>query len=496
MRPRPPILRLAVLLAVLSAGAARAQTTRVTFLHVNDTYQIRPQHGFGGLTTLATLLKRARARYPGAIFTHGGDLISPSLMSGLTKGAHMIDLMNRLGLDVAVLGNHEFDFGLAVLEKRIAQSNFPWLGANVTGADGKPLPGLADLWTRKVGAVTVGLFGLITPETRTYIRGNTPVAFGPVVPAARKAVAALRARGADVLVALTHMNLAEDRALARAVPRLSLILGGHEHIPITRMEGHTLIFKTGTDAEWLGVVTLRVIKTKGRVRVIPSWRLIANYRVKPDPAIVAVARRYEARLDRKLGGKIGTTATALDSSAAVVRAREAAIGDLIADAIRAAVHADVALINGGSIRGNRRYPAGSALTARDVLGELPFRNIVIVLAATGAQLRAALEHGLAGVGEGRFPQVSGLRVRFDPKRPAGSRITALTVGGKPVDPARVYRLATNDYLADGGDGYALFKRLKRLVNAQNGPAMTNAVIDYIRTRGTVAPRVEGRIEAK
>ncbi len=494
MRLRPALRLAALAVLLLAAGSARAaETTRITFLHINDTYQIWPQRGLGGLTTLATLLKRERARTPNAIFTHGGDLISPSLMSGLTKGAHMIDIMNRLKLDVAVLGNHEFDFGLGVLKQRIAQSKFPWLGANVRNKNNRPLPGLASLWIRKTGPVTVGIFGVITPKTRTYIRGDVPVTFGPVPPTAKAAVAALKARGANVFVALTHQSLAEDRALARAVPALSLILGGHEHIPITLMEGHTLIFKAGSDADWLGVVTLQVVTTKKRVRVIPSWRLIANYQVPPAPAIVAVGKRYEARLNKTLGGKIGTTATALDSSAAVVRTREAAIGDLIADAVRAAVHADVALINGGGIRGNKRYPAGSALTARDILGELPFNNIVMVLAATGAQLRAALEHGLAGIGAGRFPQVSGLRLTFDPKRPAGSRITALTVGGQPVDPTKVYRLATNDFLADGGDGYTMFKTLERLVNAQNGPAMTNAVIDYIRAKGTVAPKVEGRL---
>ncbi|MEQ8701988.1 MAG: bifunctional UDP-sugar hydrolase/5'-nucleotidase [Bauldia litoralis] len=494
MRPRFAV-RLALLLLLVPV-AGRAETTRITFLHVNDTYRIWPLRGLGGLTTLATLLKRERARAPNAIFTHGGDLISPSLMSGLTKGTHMIVLMNRLGLDVAVLGNHEFDFGVEILGKRVAESRFPWLGANVTGTDGKPLAGLAPMWTRKVGEVTVGLFGVVTPQSHQYIRGNVPVRFQEVVPAARAAVAALKARGATVLVALTHMEIGEDRALARALPGLHLILGGHDHIPITRIEGHTLIFKAGSDAEWLGVVDLDVVRNKGRTRVIPSWRLIANYGIKQDPAILAVGKRYEERLKKTLGGRIGTTSTPLDSTGAVVRSREAAIGNLIADAIRATAKADVALINGGGIRGNRRYPAGSVLTARNVLGELPFNNVVMVLAATGAQLRAALEHGLAGIGEGRFPQVSGMRVTYDPRRPAGSRIVALTVGGQPVDAGKVYRLATNDFLADGGDGYALFKTLKRLVDAANGPAMTNAVIDFIRARDTIAPTVEGRLSAR
>lgn len=493
MRPRLAVLP--ILFSVLIPAAAWAETTRITFLHVNDTYRIWPDRGRGGLTTLSTLLKRERARAPNAIFTHGGDLISPSLMSSLTKGAHMIDLMNRLKLDVAVLGNHEFDFGLGVLNMRVAESRFPWLGANVGGTDGKPLPGLASLWTRKIGGVTVGMFGVLTPHSHQYIRGNVPVRFDQALPAARAAVAALKAQGAVVFVALTHMDMDEDRTLARALPGLHLILGGHNHVPITRIEGQTLIFKAGSDAEWLGVVTLDVVRERNRTRVIPSWRLIANHGIAQDPAMVAVGKRYDAHLNKTLGGRIGVTSTPLDSTGSVVRSREAAIGNLIADAIRDAVKADLALINGGGIRGNRRYPAGAALTARDILGELPFNNVVMVLAATGAQLRAALEHGLAGIGEGRFPQVSGLKVTYDPSRPAGSRITALTVGGTPIDPAKVYRLATNDFLADGGDGYAVLKGLDRLIKSENGPAMTNAVIDYIRNRGTIAPKVEGRLSA-
>ena len=279
MRPRlahrlSPLLFLALLFVI--APSAGAETTRITFLHVNDTYRMRPQNGWGGLTTLSTLLKRERARAPNAIFTHGGDLISPSLMSGLTKGAHMIDLMNRLKLDVAVLGNHEFDFGLDVLGARIGQSKFPWLGANVSGRQPSTPTGWRNLWTRKVGPFRVGIIGVVTPKSQQYIRGTVPVAFGSPQAAVRLVLADFKDQGSrkpvDVIVALTHMDLDEDRALARAFPEIDLILGGHEHIPIARMEGRTLIFKAGSDADWLGVVTLDVVREKGRTRPTTASR--------------------------------------------------------------------------------------------------------------------------------------------------------------------------------------------------------------------------------
>ena len=128
-----------VLSAVLAGGAAFAEPVTITFLHTNDVYEISPKDGKGGLGPLKTLLDRERAANPNTITTFGGDLISPSLMSGVTKGAQMIDLYNDLGTDVAVAGNHEFDFGPEVAAQRMGESKFPWLAANVLGKDGNVL---------------------------------------------------------------------------------------------------------------------------------------------------------------------------------------------------------------------------------------------------------------------------------------------------------------------------------------------------------------------
>ena len=192
---------------------------------------------------------------------------------------------------------------------------------------------------------------------------------------------------------------------------------------------------------------------------------------------------------------VGTTAVELDSRRATVRLKESAIGNLIADAIREYTHADVALTNGGGIRGDRTYPAGTTLTRKDVLTELPFGNVVVLLEITGADLRAALEEGVSAVEDvaGRFPHVSGLHFVFDPKRPKGSRVLEVTVGGKPLDPGATYKLATNEYLMAGGDGYASLKRARPIVDASGGALMASVVIDYVAARGTVSPAVEGRI---
>lgn len=483
----------------LGIGRARAATEHtLTFLHFNDCYQISPRRGLGGVAPLATLLKQERARAPGALTTFGGDLISPSLLSGITKGEHMIEFANALGVQAAVLGNHEFDFGAEVMQTRVAESKFPWLGANVLGGDGKPFGGAIATHMMSVGPLKIGFLGLMTREARLYIRGGLPVTFGEVVPAARTAVAALKRDGAQVIVALTHMNLGEDQQLVREVRGLHLVLGGHEHIPISVHERGVLILKAGTDAEFLGVVDLDVTVDGDEVRAIPSWRLIANHRVRADPEIQDRVRHYEQQLDRELGQPIGKTETAMDSHAEIVRLGEAAIGNLVADAMRAATGADVALMNGGGLRGNKRYPAGSSLTARDVFSEMPFGNVILVLEAQGREIKALLEHGLSRPGQefGGYPQVSGLKAVFDPALALGSRIVSVSVGDAPLDLERTYRIATNDFLAAGGDGYAVLRDLKRIVDSNAGPLVAGVVIDYIKLKGAVAPAVEGRLRAR
>jgi len=490
----------ALLLILLSATAhaqsrkAAEQSTRITFLHFNDTYRVWPHHGVGGMANMATLLRYERARAGDAITTHGGDFLSPSVYSSVTKGAHMVELMNRMAVDVAVVGNHELDFGRAVLDDRLGEMRFALLGANLTDRAGKGIPGVKAFWLRDVRGVKVGVFGLITPETRLYISGNVDVRFGDPIAAARKAVAALKALGAQVIVALTHMDLREDIALARAVPAVNLILGGHEHNAIVFVAGRTPIVKAGDDARYLAVVDLTLLKRGKRTVIMPTWRFEANVNIKPDAMILPISRKWEARLKKALGGPIATTTTEMDSTSATVRSREAAIGNLIADAIRKATNADVALQNGGGIRGNRRYRAGSRLTSRHVLTELPFNNVVMVLEITGRQLKAALEHGLARVGWGRFPHVSGVRVTWDSQKPAGQRIISLTRNGKPVGLDDRLTLATNDFLANGGDGYVMLKSLKRRIGANAGPGLAETVIAYLKAQKSVSAKVDGRLK--
>ncbi|MBI3446400.1 MAG: 5'-nucleotidase C-terminal domain-containing protein [Magnetospirillum sp.] len=492
------IVRLSVLLLVLLTWSmeAAAERVRLTLLHVNDIYEYRPVEGKGGLAELQSVLERERATSPNAVFTFGGDLLSPSLASNITKGAHMIEFFNNLAPVAAVPGNHEFDFGTANFVTRIRESTFPWVGSNLSGVEG-----IRPSLLVEIGGVRIGFLGILTGQT-SRMSSAEGATFADERASAEAVSRQLRAQGAEVVVALTHQDLDDDRKLANGIKGIDLILGGHDHDPVSILENGALVLKAGHDAQWLGVVELEVDRPDpgktGPTSVRPAgWRFVPVTGLPAAPAPAAVAARTDALLGEALDQPLAISTTALDSRTTSVRGDEAAMGNLVADALRGHFKADVALINGGGLRGNRQYAPGIALTRRDVLAEMPFGNAVEALDITGAQLLTALEHGLSSVETkaGRFPQVSGIRITYDSTRPAGKRIIDSSMGGKPIEPKRLYRLATTDYLAAGGDGYVAFKAARVVVDASGGPLLANVVMDYLAAQGRVAPVVEGRVTA-
>lgn len=502
-----PLAFAALIAAFVLATAALAQqaavTVKVTFLHTNDVYEIAPVRGMGGFAPLMTALKRERAAAPHSMTTFGGDLISPSLMSGLTKGSQMIEMMNAVGADLAVLGNHEFDFGDDVLKTRMGESKFRWLATNVVGADGKPFHNALATTIKDFGGIKFGFFGILTPETHHLSSPGKDTKILPIAAAADKAVKDLKAQGAEIIVALTHLSIAEDRDMVRRAKGINLVLGGHDHDPITYYEGGILIHKSGYDAHFLGAVDLTVTRTPQqqgapRYTVVPAWRMTAINALTPDPEIASLVKKHTDKLDVELNVPVGKTLTALDSRRSEVRAAEAAIGNLFADAVREAVGAEIGLANGGGIRGDKTYDAGATLTRKDILTELPFGNKTVLIELSGADLKTAMEHSVGQVEQkqGRFMQVSGMTLVYDAKQPAGSRVVEIKVGGQPLDAARKYKVATNEYVYAGGDGFAVLKNGKSLIDESAAKLMASQVMDYIAAKGSVAPKVEGRIVAK
>ncbi|MBI4968246.1 MAG: bifunctional metallophosphatase/5'-nucleotidase [Rhodospirillales bacterium] len=495
------IRRLAlVLLVLLAAPSARSEESRITLLHFNDFYRLAPEKGQGGFAPLMTLIRAERARAPEALTILSGDFISPSLLSSFDQGQHMIALGNELGVDLAVPGNHEFDYGPTVFRARMRESRFPWLIANLFESDGRAFNNAPIALVREVGGVKVGFLGLITPRTAELAPGLRGFRFEPPIEAARVALEALKGQGAELFVALTHLTISEDRALARALPTLDLILGGHDHEPITWREGRTLIHKSGSDGHWLGVVELRVDREKAgeRWRVTPAWRMEPTQNVTPDPAMAARVAVHEGRLEPILNQPVGACACVLDSRRDTVRTKDSSLAALVTDALRDRLGADAALMNGGGFRGDALRASGTGLTRRDLVTELPFGNVAVLLEISGRQLRQALEHGLARLEakSGAFPQVSGLAVTYDPARPAGARILSIEIGGRTLDAETRYRLATSDYLAAGGDGYDMLGAGRLLVDASDGRLITSLVEDYLKAKAPVVLDPEPRMRSR
>jgi 2',3'-cyclic-nucleotide 2'-phosphodiesterase (5'-nucleotidase family) len=495
-------LVLGLVIFALPAGAA---TTRITFIAVNDIYQMSAQTGAdgksrGGFAKLAAVVKAERAKGGHVLFTHAGDMLSPSLMSSFDKGAHMIALANMTPPDIFVPGNHEYDFGKAVFLQRMREAKFPVYAANLRGPDGQPLAGIKDRSMLTVDGIRIGLTGA-TADGSPAQSSPEDLQFWPTVETVKQQSAALRREGADFVVAVVHANRHQDSEIfdSRAA---DLILSGDDHDLLLNFDGQTAMVESSFDAHYLTAidVTIKTDDSSGRRQVTwwPQFRVIDTANIRPDPVVAAKVRELERRLSKELDAPVGTTTVVLDSRTPTMRTREASIGNLFADALRASTSANAVVINGGGIRGGKTYPPGTKLTRRDILAELPFTNHVVLIEITGKELKAALENGLSllPAAAGRFPQVSGLSLVADLKLPAGQRIETIKVGDAALDENKIYKIATNDFMAQGGDGYAAFRAARQLNRDYDGPLVTNEVMAYLRKLGTVSARIEGRVILK
>lgn len=473
---------------------AAHQAVHLTILQLNDVYILEPdQNDRGGLARVATLAREIRRESPNTLFALAGDTLSPSPMSAMLRGEQMIEAWNLLGLDVATFGNHEFDFGPDLLAERMKVSKFLWLSANVRDRrSGRLFGGARAHLVKEYGSVRVGLFGLTVTDTAVSSNAGPDVEFTEPIPAARQTFSELQDQGSHLFVAVTHLPLAQDEALAKALP-LHLILGGHDHEPMAVQVGQTLITKAGADAQNLVRIDYEM---DGQSRpLIRRHQMIPVTKSTPDdPAFGRLIARYASKLDSRLDQLVGRTEVALVGREALVRSQETNLGNLIADAMRERLNTDVALLNGGGIRGNHVIPPGP-ITFRDLNALLPFQNLLAVVEVSGATLKAVLEHSVAAwpAPAGRFLHVSGLRVQVDPRVTPGGRVISVEVNGVPFEPTRTYAVAIPNFLAAGGDGYLMLRQAKQLVAPESGPALIEVLAQGIQRVGVVKPDVEGRI---
>ena len=481
-----------------TAPVAKAQTPPASFtlLLVNDIYKMSDDKGKGGFARAAGIAKAERARGVPVLFCHAGDCYSPSLMSGFDQGAHIVAMQNKMGIDVFVPGNHEFDFGKENYLKLTAAQTYPTFAANLRDAAGNPLPGHKDSQIFELGGIKVGVIGT-TFDPTPQLSNPGDLKFSSTMEALRREARKLKSEGADILVAVVHADRAMDYEIVRSRV-VDIVLTGHDHDLAIAYDGKVVMVESNEEGNYVTAIDIAA-KASGeganrKVEWTPTFRVNDSRAATPDPEVAAIVKGYETELSKELDIEIATLGAPLDSRTGVIRTQETAIGNLIADAIRAATGAQLAITNAGGIRANKQYPTGHKLTRRDVLSELPFGNATSMVEITGKDVKDAIENGLrdAPQGSGRFPVVSGLSFEADLKQPQGSRVTSVKVDGKEIDPAAKYTVATNNFMLTGGDGYTALGRGKTLIGLTDGKLMANEVMVYIRRLGTVEAKVEGR----
>jgi 2',3'-cyclic-nucleotide 2'-phosphodiesterase/3'-nucleotidase len=494
------LLLCAAVLGLGGAGSGARAQAAIEISIIHDTHFHGNAIGPDNVTLAhyVGVVRQLRGITGGSLWLGAGDDIASSQWSSVFKGMHMIEAFNTAGLDADTFGNHEFDYGPDNLVEMVRASRFAWLSANVidrrTGDVFAAEAGARKYLIKNVNGVRVGITGM---SWQFYDATNA----GPNVEVrdAAAAMAALvpqmRAAGAQVVVVMAHMCAPEQEAVAQAVPGIDAIVGDHcaERLEFPGFIGPygTILSRRGHEYNPVGQLVLAY--QDGRVGSYAYQDHAVTRESPEDSAVKAVLARYREKLDVELLTPIGATSVPLDTLRTTVRAQESNIGNYIADTMRAWGKADVAVQNGGGIRGEKIFEPGP-LTRGDMVTILPFTNTATLLRISGEGLWTALENGVSQVpAGGRFPQVSGLVFRFDPEAAVGARVISVMVGGEALDRNRSYLLVTNDFMANGGDGYETFKSAEVLIPGQNGPLLTDLLTESVQRDRTIAPRVEGRI---
>jgi 2',3'-cyclic-nucleotide 2'-phosphodiesterase (5'-nucleotidase family) len=499
---KPRLFILACLLAALIPGAVLAQpsSARLTILHTNDTHghllpfsyptivpagsdleQLKERRDIGGIARRATLAQQIRTEQKGrgipVWLVDVGDYSDGTPFSTEYKGEADVAAMNAAGYDFSTIGNHEFNNTLAQLQKILRLTKHPVLLANaVDRATRKPI---GEAWrVERVGGVRIGLFGLVTKEAATYPAAKEGVDVLDEMVTAKATVEVLR-KQCDIVILLSHAGEATDQKLAADVPGIDVIIGGHSH---SRMPIGQIVWR-GDDLKQNdvnGTVIVQAFEWGGELGRLDllfekdqdgAWR-VSRYRARllavtrdlpAEPMVAAVIDKYWQPIAARYG-EVVARATADFSS----RGDDAAPYNLVADAVRESYKVDVELENSGGVRAP--LVAGE-ITRTDLVTMDPFDNTVVLFKATGAQIKEILAR--------HAPYVSGIRYRL-----VDGKLDQATIGGQPIDDARVYSGATNSYFA----GFAL----KGVPQEATGRLRLDVVTAYLREKGTLSPSYDGR----
>ena len=513
------ILAFALILSSISSVFAadlgqEAGVIDLTILHTNDIHGRAEENDNGelelvniGLARYKTIIDTFKGENPNTIVFDAGDLTHGTNFASLSKGESMVSLMNELGIDGLTPGNHDFNYGYDRLKELQALANFKILASNITDEAG--VQQFEQGYTIALDGITVGVFGLATPETKYK---SSPVnteglEFTNVVAEAQREVNSLKEKGADVIVLLSHLGMDASSEINTytvldSVSGIDVVIDGHSHTLLENGQRYndTLIASTGAFLENVGVTKLSINADSKEVISSEASLIHAVDAIsyEPNAAVKEKIDDISSENDAVLGVKIGATSTDLDGVRENVRTKETNLGDLITDAILAETGADLVITNGGGIRAS--IPAGD-ITLGDALTVLPFGNLVTVIKVTGQDIIDALNFGAQyyPAANGGFPHIAGATYEIDTNATEvdanGSKLVVKNakINGSEIDPSRVYDLATNDFMAIGGDGYTMFEGKEQV--GLHG-MMVDILAEYIialSENGPFAYETDGRI---
>ena len=487
--------------------------TKLVILHTNDMHgYLQASDSCLGIGAVAQLKEDYEKQGYDVLLMDAGDYLQGSAFANLTQGESVVEVMNAAGYDAAALGNHEFDYGSDVLEKRISEMDFPALAANITvDATGEPFTDQNAVFTLSDGT-KVGVFGLDTPTTGTASAPKNTVGLSfdkgeALYAAAQTQIDELKGQGCSIIVCLGHLgeiqsndgNNAEN--IVANTSGLSVVIDGHDHLVENQIvkdkEGNdVLIAETGYYLKNIGILTYEDGKFTESLAEVGTYK-------GSDPELEKMIADATAEVEASMQEVVAVTDFELYGEAAPGnRDRETNLGDFATDAIywqvsQADTAPDAVVLNGGAIRASIK--AGE-IKLLDIHNVFPFNNQLCTIEVTGAQLLEALEAATQYSPEpmGAFPQVSGITYTLDTTVPyekgelypgttyyapaaPGSRITISEVGGKEFDPEAIYTIATIEFVATGGDTYYCFAEAGAKTLMYVGYLDYEGMINYMKT---------------
>lgn len=476
-------------------GFAQEKET-LTIIHTNDTHANVSDDGKAviGFAKLASYVENLR-KSEDVLLVDAGDMFQGLPFANLEKGNSVIPVVNLVGYDAMVPGNHEFDFGADNLMEIYKKINFPMVSANVYKGGTQVFPSYV---VKNVGDLKVGIFGITTPETlfKTHPNNIKGYEFADMIANASKSVKDLKEKeNVDVVIMLAHLGLYEgdytSDKVAEAVDGIDLIIDGHSHtaLPEGLMVGDTLIASANTALKNVGKVEITLDNNKVTDKKASLLAYSDFAAVEPKAEILAAIANVSTAQDVVLSKVVGKTSAKLNGERTAARTGETNLGQLATNAMIDLTGADVAITNGGGIRAS--IEAGD-ITMKDLVTVFPFGNTVMVKEIKGSDLAAALAHGAGDypVEKGAFPHVAGVTFTLNAGAEPANRITDVKVNGQLLDMNKTYSVVTNDFMAAGGDGYEMFKPYPV---AKEYNTLMDTLLAYIAQEGEVNGEFETRM---